>query len=40
MENNCNSPFKAVVYDNLAGCPLVVAFLGNRWWVVTPGEIV
>ena len=40
MENNCNSPFKAVVYDNLAGSPLVVVFLGNRWWVVTPGEIV
>ena len=33
-----NKDFKAVVYDNFAGCPLVVAFLGNRWWVVTPGE--
>ena len=30
--------YKAVVYDNFAGCPIVVAFLGNRWWVVTPGE--
>lgn len=38
MDNNCNNQFKAVVYDNFAGCPLVVAFLGNRWWVVTPGE--
>ena len=33
-----NKDFKAVVYDNYAGCPLVVAFLGNRWWVVNPGE--
>lgn len=33
-----NKDFQAVVYDNYAGCPLVVAFLGNRWWVVTPGE--
>ena len=33
-----NKDFQAVVYDNFAGCPLVVAFLGNRWWVVTPGE--
>lgn len=30
--------FQAVVYDNFSGCPIVVAFLGNRWWVVTPGE--
>ena len=30
--------YQAVVYDNFAGCPIVVAFLGNRWWVVTPGE--
>ncbi len=30
--------FLAVVYDNFSGCPIVVAFLGNRWWVVTPGE--
>ena len=34
----CGSVYKAVVYDNFAGCPIVVAFLGNRWWVVTPGE--
>ena len=33
-----NKDFQAVVYDNFAGCPIVVAFLGNRWWVVTPGE--
>lgn len=33
-----NKDFKAVVYDNFAGSPIVVAFLGNRWWVVTPGE--
>lgn len=33
-----NKDFQAVVYDNFAGCPIVVAFLGIRWWVVTPGE--
>ena len=33
-----NKDFQAVVYDDFAGCPIVVAFLGNRWWVVTPGE--
>lgn len=34
----CGDPFKAVVYDDFAGVPLVVTFLGGRWWVTTPGE--
>ena len=33
-----NTNYKAVVYDRFAGVPLQVAFLGNKWWVVTPGE--
>lgn len=33
-----NKNFKAVVYDRFAGTPLLVVFLGNKWWVVTPGE--
>ena len=28
-----------VVYDNYSGNPILVTFLGNRWWVVTPGEM-
>ena len=28
-----------VVYDNYYGNPILVTFLGNRWWVVTPGEM-
>ena len=35
-----NTNYKAVVYDRFAGVPLQVAFLGNKWWVVTPGEAV
>jgi hypothetical protein len=34
----CGNPFKAVVYDDFAGDPLVVTFLGGQWWVTTPGE--
>ena len=30
--------FKAIVYDDFAAHPLKVTFLGNRWWVTTPGE--
>ena len=30
--------FKAVVYDDFSGFPLMVTFLGDRWWVTTPGE--
>ena len=33
-----NNNYKAVVYDRFAGIPLLVVFLGNKWWVVTPGE--
>lgn len=29
---------QAVVYDDYAGFPYRVSFLGNRWWVTTPGE--
>lgn len=29
--------FKVVVYDDFSGFPLSVTFLGNRWWVTTPG---
>ncbi len=30
--------FQAVVYDEFSGSPLMVTFLGNQWWVTTPGE--
>ena len=33
-----NNNFQIVVYDDFAGVPLVVTFLGSRWWVTTPGE--
>lgn len=29
---------QAIVYDDFSGNPLKVKFLGNRWWVTTPGE--
>lgn len=29
---------QAVVYNDFDGTPLKVTFLGNRWWVTTPGE--
>ena len=29
--------FQCVVYDDFSGFPLSVTFLGNRWWVTTPG---
>ncbi len=29
---------KVVVYDEFAGGPLVVTFLGDQWWVTSPGE--
>lgn len=29
---------QAVVYDDYAGFPYRVSFLGDRWWVTTPGE--
>ena len=28
---------KIIVYDDFSGSPLSVTFLGNRWWVTTPG---
>lgn len=30
--------FSAVVYDDFSGFPLLVTFLGERWWVTSPGE--
>ena len=27
-----------VVYDDFAGIPLSITFLGNRWWMTTSGE--
>ena len=30
---------KVVVYDDFSGFPLMVTFLGSRWWVTTPGEM-
>lgn len=30
--------FQAIVYDDYAGFPLKVTFLGDSWWVTTPGE--
>ena len=27
-----------VVYDDFAGIPLSFTFIGDRWWVTTPGE--
>lgn len=32
--------FSAVVYDDFSGFPLLVTFLGERWWVTTPGMVV
>ena len=29
---------QAIVYNDFDGTPLKVTFLGNRWWVTTPGE--
>ena len=34
-----NKSFQAVVYDDFAGFPVVANYLGNRWWVTTPGEM-
>lgn len=34
----CGRENQAVVYDDFAGFPLVVTFLGGRWWITTPGE--
>lgn len=28
-----------IVYDDFAGMPLQVTFLGNQWWVTSPDEI-
>lgn len=33
-----NGNYQAVVYDDFAATPLLVTFLGNRWWVTTYGE--
>lgn len=30
---------KVIVYDDFSGFPLQVSFLGNQWWVTTPGEM-
>lgn len=29
--------FSAVVYENFSGFPLLVTFLGDKWWITTPG---
>ena len=29
---------RCVVYDNFGGVPLIVSYVGNQWWVTTPGE--
>jgi len=29
---------QVIVFDDYAGCPLKISFIGNKWWVVTPGE--
>lgn len=29
---------KVVVYDNYFGNPYTLTFLGNQWWITTPGE--
>ena len=41
MKNNLQQKsgnYQAVVYNDFDGTPLKVTFLGNRWWVTTPGE--
>ena len=41
MENikqTTNAAYKAVVYDNFGGVPLIVSFIGDEWMVTTPGE--
>ena len=30
---------QAIVYDDFWGFPLQVSFLGDQWWVTTPGEM-
>ena len=27
-----------IVFDDFSGFPLKVSFIGNRWWIMTPGE--
>lgn len=29
---------RCVVYDDFGGAPLIVSYIGDRWWVTTPGE--
>lgn len=29
---------QVVVYDDYTGCPLKISFIGNKWWVTSPGE--
>lgn len=38
MKEFSNKQFQAVVYDNYAGCPLKISFIGNEWWLTTPGK--
>lgn len=33
------SNFEAVVFDDFMGFPYRVSFLGDRWWLTTPGEL-
>lgn len=34
-----NRGFQAVVYEDYSGFVLKVTFLGEKWWVTTPGEV-
>ena len=29
---------QVVVYDDYTGSPLKISFIGNKWWVTSPGE--
>ena len=31
--------FQAIVVDNYGGFPMKVTFLGDRWWVTSPNEV-
>ena len=34
----CGNESRIVVYDDFMGVPYSVAFIGNMWWMTTPGE--
>ena len=37
MKEYSNKQFQVVVFDNYAGSPLKITFIGGRWWVTTIG---